>query len=261
MRSLNIAATGMQAQQVHVDVISHNLANMTTDAYKRMRPEFHDLIYEDLRRSGATSTQQGNIVPTGIQLGLGVKTGATYRQMGQGTLQPTENDLDIAINGRGFMQIELPTGQFAYSRNGALQLSPNGDVVTSEGFIVAPGLTVPQDAKSVNINRNGVVEAKLDGQVDPVQIGQIELVNFVNERGLSAIGDNLYLETPASGLPIQGFPGDEGFGIVMQRYLEKSNVNPVTEITSLIVAQRSYEMNSKVITASDEMLQALNQSA
>ncbi len=261
MRSLNIAATGMQAQQLHVDVISHNLANMTTDAYKRMRPEFHDLIYQDMRRVGTTSTSQGNIVPTGIQLGLGVKAGATYRQMGQGTLQLTENNLDIAINGRGFMQVELPTGQFAYTRNGALQLSPNGDIVTSEGFIVAPGMVIPQDAVTVSINRNGMVEAQLDGQVDPVQIGQIELVNFVNERGLSAIGDNLYLETPASGLPIQGFAGDESFGIIMQGYLENSNVNPVTEITSLIVAQRSYEMNSKVITASDEMLQALTQAA
>jgi flagellar basal-body rod protein FlgG len=261
MRSLNIAATGMQAQQTHVDVISHNLANMTTDAYKRMRPEFHDLIYEDIKRMGATSTQQGNIIPTGIQLGLGVKTGATARQMGQGTLRLTENNLDVAINGRGFMQVELPTGQFAYTRNGSLQLSPDGDVVTSDGFVIAPGLVIPQEAVSVSINRNGVVEVQLDGQVDPVQVGQLELVNFVNERGLEAIGDNLYLETVASGLPIQGFAGDEGFGVVMQGYLENSNVNPVTEITALIVAQRSYEMNSKVITASDEMLQALNQSA
>ncbi len=261
MRSLNIAATGMQAQQTYVDVISHNLANMTTTSYKRQRPEFQDLIYENLRRVGTNSTDAGTIVPTGIQIGLGVKTGATYRSMAQGTLELTDNALDLAVNGRGFMIVELPNGDQAYTRNGALQLSPDGEVVTADGFLVAPGITVPDDAVGISVNQSGEVEVEIDGQIDPANLGQLELATFINEPGLEAIGDNLFLETAASGDPIQGFGGEEGFGVILQGYLETSNVNPVTEITNLIVAQRAYEMNSKVITASDEMLQALNQSA
>ncbi|NET71304.1 MAG: flagellar basal-body rod protein FlgG [Sphaerospermopsis sp. SIO1G2] len=261
MRSLNIAATGMQAQQTYVDVISHNLANMTTTSYKRQRPEFQDLIYENLRRVGANSSDAGTIIPTGVQLGLGVKTGATYRSMAQGTLELTDNPLDIAVNGQGFFIVELPNGQQAYTRNGALQKSPQGEIVTGDGFLVLPGVLIPDDATAISINDSGEVEVSIDGQVVPANLGQLELATFINEPGLEAIGDNLFLETPASGAPVQGFGGEQGFGVVLQGYLETSNVNPVTEITNLIVAQRAYEMNSKVITASDEMLQALNQSA
>lgn len=261
MRSLNIAATGMEAQQLNVDVISHNLANMTTTGYKRERPEFQDLIYQDLRRVGSNSSDAGTVVPTGVQLGLGVRTGAIYRSMAQGTMKLTENALDIAVNGRGYFNVELPNGEIAYTRNGSFQLSPDGEIVTSDGYIVAPGIVVPEDAVSVSVSATGVVEAKLDGQVDPINLGQLELTTFVNEPGLEAMGGNYYLETPASGDPVEGFAGDDGFGKILQGYVENSNVNPVEEITTLIVAQRAYEMNSKVITASDQMLQALNQSA
>jgi flagellar basal-body rod protein FlgG len=261
MRSLNIAATGMQAQQTNVDVISHNLANMTTTGYKLQRAEFQDLIYQDLRRVGTNSADVGTIVPTGVQLGLGTKTAAIYRQMSQGTLQLTDNALDLAINGRGYFVIQLPDGTQGFTRNGTFQLSPQGELVTSDGFIVSPNITIPQDAISISVNQNGEVQVETQGQVEPQIVGQLEISTFINEGGLRAIGDNLYLETAASGPPFQGIAGQEGFGVVLQGYLENSNVNPVSEITNLIVAQRAYEMNSKVITASDEMLQALNQSA
>ena len=261
MRSLNIAATGMQAQQLHVDVTSHNLANMTTSGYKRQRPEFQDLIYENLRRVGSSSSDAGTIVPTGIQVGLGVKAGSIYRNHAQGTVQPTEGALDVAIQGRGFLSVQLPDGTSAYTRDGSLQLTADGQIVTSDGFPIEPNMTVPDDATDISISKDGIVEVTIDGQVDPTQIGQFEMTTFVNEAGLQTIGDNLYLETAASGNPIQGLPGEEGFGGMLQGYLENSNVNPVTEITNLIVAQRAYEMNSKVITTSDEMLQTLNQSA
>lgn len=261
MRSLNIAATGMQAQQLNVDVISQNLANITTTGYKRRQAEFQDLLYQDFRRVGANSTDIGTIVPTGVQIGLGVKPAAIYRNHDQGTMQLTENALDIAIQGKGFFQIELPNGDIAYTRAGAFQLSPDGEIVTVDGHPLLPGLTVPEDAVEVSVNASGEVEVKLEGQVDPQNIGQIELTNFVNETGLEAIGNNLYLETAASGDPIVGVPGEDNFGTILQGFLEQSNVNPVSEITNLIVAQRSYEMNSKVITASDQMLQSLNQAS
>lgn len=261
MRSLNIAATGMQAQQTNVDVISHNLANITTTGYKRQRPEFQDLIYENQRRVGTESSDAGTIVPTGIQLGLGVKTGATYRNMTQGTVELTNNALDVAINGNGFLIVEQPNGENAYTRNGALQLSADGEVVTADGYLVSPGITVPDDAVSVSISQTGQVEVEIDGQIDPTNVGQLELATFINEPGLQAIGDNLYLETAASGDPIEGFAQEDGFGEILQGYLENSNVDSVFEITRLVIAQRSYEMNAKVITASDEMLQALNQTA
>lgn len=261
MRSLNIAATGMRAQQTNVDVISHNLANQSTVSYKRQRPEFHDLIYENQVRVGSNSTDQGTIIPTGIQLGLGVRTAATYRAMSQGTLETTDNPLDVAINGRGFFVIELPDGTQAYTRNGAFQRSPDGEIVTSDGFTVSPVINIPEEATSVNINESGEVEATIDGQIDPVNLGQFDLATFINPAGLQAIGDNLFLETRASGIPLLGFGGEEGFGATLQGNLENSNVDPVTEITNLITAQRGYEMNSRVISASDEMLQALNQSA
>lgn len=261
MRSLDIAATGMQAQQTHVDVISHNLANQSTTGYKAQRAEFQDLIYQDLRRVGSNSSDVGTVVPTGVQIGLGVKTGAIYRNTEQGTVSQTEGPLDVAIQGKGYFQIELPNGDIAYSRNGAFKLSPDGEIVTMDGFVVQPAIAVPENATDISINASGQVEAKVDGQVDPINLGQFEIATFINPPGLQAIGDNMFLETPASGDPILGIAGEDGFGSILQGYLENSNVNPVSEITQLIVAQRAYEMNSKVITASDEMLQALNQSA
>ena len=261
MRSLNIAATGMQAQQTHVDVISQNLANLTTTGYKRQRPEFQDLIYDDVRRVGTNSSDIGTIVPTGIQLGLGVKTGAVSRINEQGTLEFTENPLDLAINGRGFFQITLPNGEIAYTRDGTFQVNQDGEIVTSDGFLLEPAITVPDDAIEISVNQSGEVQVSFSDQPEATTVGQIEITSFINPAGLSAIGDNLFLETEASGDPITGNPGEDQFGVVLQGYLENANVNPVTEITRLIVAQRSYEMNSRVITSSDEMLQALNQTA
>lgn len=261
MRSLNIAATGLAAQQLHVDTISHNLANMTTTGYKAERPEFQDLLYQDLRRVGATSTDQGTIIPTGVQIGLGVKNSAISRQTGQGTVQATENPLDIAMQGKGYFQIELPDGTLAYTRDGAFKLSPDGIIVTRDGYTVQPAITVPDDATDISINSSGEIEVMIQGQVDPQQLGQLEIATFINPPGLKAIGDNLFLETPASGDPTLGNAGENGFGTILQGYLENSNVDAVSEITNLIVAQRAYEMNTKVITAADQMLQALNQSA
>lgn len=260
MRSLNIAATGLTAQQINVDAISHNLSNMTTTGYKAQRPEFQDLIYQDLRRVGTNSTDQGTVLPVGVQIGLGVKTGAISRNTGQGTLQATENALDIAVQGKGYFQIELPDGTISYTRDGAFKLSPDGIIVTREGYNVQPAITIPQDAVDVSINASGQVEVLIEGQVDPQQLGQFEMANFINPAGLQAIGDNMFIETAASGDPILGNANEDNFGSLLQGYLENSNVNPVSEITDLIVAQRAYEMNTKVLTASDEMLQSLNQS-
>ncbi len=261
MRSLNIAATGLAAQQLHVDTISHNLANMTTTGYKAERPEFQDLLYQDLRRVGANSSDQGTVIPTGVQIGLGVKNTAISRQTSQGTVQATENPLDIAMQGKGYFQIELPDGTIAYTRDGAFKLSPEGMIVTRDGYVVQPAITIPDDATDVSINASGQVQVMLQGQVEPQELGQLEIATFINPPGLKAIGDNLLLESEASGDPILGNAGEEGFGTMLQGYLENSNVDPVSEITSLIVAQRAYEMNTKVITASDQMLQSLNQSA
>ncbi len=261
MRSLNIAATGLAAQQLHVDTISHNLANMTTTGYKAERPEFQDLLYQDLRRVGANSTDQGTVIPTGVQIGLGVKNSAISRQTGQGTVQATENPLDIAMQGKGYFQVELPDGSIGYTRDGAFKLSPEGIIVTRDGYTVQPAITIPDDATDVSINSSGQVEVILQGQVETQQLGQLEIATFINPPGLKAIGDNLFLESEASGDPTLGNPGEDGFGTMLQGYLENSNVDSVSEITQLIVAQRAYEMNTKVITASDEMLQSLNQSA
>ncbi|MGE0753537.1 MAG: flagellar basal-body rod protein FlgG [Alphaproteobacteria bacterium] len=260
MRSLNIAATGMQAQQLFVDVTSQNLANINTTAYKMERAEFQDLLYQNLRRVGVNSSDTGTIVPTGIQMGLGVKLAAVYRSTGQGTMQTTENPLDMAVQGKGMFQITLPDGTLAYTRDGAFQLSPDGIIVTADGYEVEPAITIPPDATSVNINESGEVSVTLQGQVDPTVVGQIQTVSFINEPGLQAIGNNLMLETTASGPPTIGTPGQDGLGTILQGALESSNVNPITELTNLIRAQRGYEQNSRVISKTDEMLQSLNQS-
>jgi flagellar basal-body rod protein FlgG len=260
MRSLDIAATGVNAQQTKVDVISQNLANINTTGYKAQRPEFQDLLYQNLRRMGTNSSDNGTIVPTGIQLGLGVKTGAIYRNMGTGTLQSTEGSLDLAVQGKGFFQVTLPSGEVAYTRSGIFQLSATGEIVTAEGFPVVPSITIPQNAASISIDKSGEVLVKLDGQINEQNVGQIQMANFLNEAGLESTGNNLYLETAASGSPVTGVPGSEGYGTVLQGFLEGSNVNAVTELTDLIAAQRAYEMNTKTIEKSDQMLQNLNQS-
>lgn len=259
MRSLNIAATGMLAQQTNVEVISNNIANMNTTAYTRRRPEFSDLLYQNLRRVGAASSDAGTIVPTGVQLGLGVKTTAVYRITEQGSVQNTDNTLDMAIQGKGYFRIQMPSGETAYTRDGSFQLSDQGQIVTHEGYTVLPGITVPSDATGVSINSSGQVLIKRDGAIEQASVGQVQLAIFPNEAGLEARGDNLYLETPASGPATVANPGSAGFGTVLQGYLETSNVNVVAEVTNLISAQRAYEMNSKVIQTSDEMLNTINQ--
>ena len=254
MRSLDIAATGMLAQQLNVEVISNNIANMTTTAYKRQRAEFQDLLYQDQRRVGSTSSDAGTIVPSGIQLGLGVRPAAVYRIVEQGNLTITDNPFDLAINGPGYFTIELPSGDTGYSRAGSFQVSPDGELVTADGYIIQPGATIPTDALSVTINASGIVSARIAGSTAEQQVGQVELAIFPNEAGLEALGDNLFLETTASGAATVGTPGATGFGTIKQGALETSNVNVVNEITNLIAAQRAYEMNSKVIQASDEMM-------
>ena len=259
MRSLDIAATGMLAQQLNVEVISNNIANMTTTGFKRQRAEFQDLLYQDLRRVGSTSSDAGTVVPSGIQLGLGVRPAAVYRIGDQGNLTLTDNPFDLAINGRGYFTVELPSGDTGYTRAGSFQISADGELVTADGYIVQPGATIPVDATSVTINANGIVSARVSGSVTEQQVGQIELATFANEAGLEALGDNLFIETTASGAATVGTPGATGFGTLKQGALETSNVNVVNEITNLISAQRAYEMNSKVIQASDEMMASTSQ--
>ncbi|HEX2525529.1 MAG TPA: flagellar basal-body rod protein FlgG [Geminicoccus sp.] len=259
MRSLNIAATGMSAQQLNVDVISNNIANMATTGFKRARPEFQDLLYQSQRQTGSASSESGTLVPAGVDIGLGVKTAAVYRVLEQGPLVGTENDLDLAIQGRGYLTVELPTGEQAYTRSGNLQLSPEGQIVTADGYPVSPGITVPANALEVTVNAEGGVSARIPGQVEPQALGQVELASFANEVGLKPLGNNLFGETAASGPASIGTPGSEGFGTMLQGYLENSNVNPVSEITSLITAQRAYELNSRVITASDTMMGTVTQ--
>jgi flagellar basal-body rod protein FlgG len=257
MRSLDIAGTGMQAQQTNVEVISNNMANMTTTGFKRRRAEFQDLIYQNLRRVGANSSDSGTVVPSGAQVGLGVRTAAIYRISEQGNLQQTSNTLDLAIQGNGYFQVTTPSGETAYTRDGTFSLAPDGTIVTADGYTVQPGVQVPAAATGVTINTSGQVQVTLAGQTNPQTVGQIQLAIFPNEAGLDATGGNLYTQTAASGAPVVGNAGTAGYGTVMQGFVETSNVNVVTEITNLITAQRSYEMNSKVITASDEMMSTL----
>lgn len=259
MRSMAIAASGMLAQQVNVDVISNNIANLSTTGFKRQRAEFQDLLYQNIRRPGSTSNETGTIVPTGIQIGGGVKTGAIYRMNGQGDIKQTDNPLDIAITGRGFLQVQMPDGTTAYTRAGSLQLSDTGSLVTPDGYPILPQVTVPTDTVDLTINGSGQVLAKIDGQVAPSNVGQLQLANFVNPAGMEALGDNLLRETPASGAPVTGNPNSNGFGKITQNALEGSNVNIVSEVTNLITAQRAYEMNSRTIKASDEMMSTLAQ--
>ncbi len=258
MRALDIASTGMQAQQTNVEVISNNLANMTTTGFKRQRAEFQDLIYQNLRRVGSNSSDSGSVVPSGAQVGLGVKTAAIYRINEQGNLQQTSNTLDMAIQGNGYFQVTLPSGDTAFTRDGTFGLAPDGTIVTADGYIVQPGIQIPNNATNVTINTAGQVQATIAGQTAPQTVGQVQLATFPNPAGLDSQGSNLFLQSAASGNPVTGNPASPGFGSVMQGFIETSNVNVVTEVTNLITAQRSYEMNSRVITASDEMLSTLS---
>ena len=259
MQALRTAATGMAAQQLNVEVISNNIANMNTIGFKRQRAEFQDLLYQSLERAGAQSSDQGTIVPTGIQIGAGVKTGSTYRITEQGALTQTGNKLDVAIQGRGYLQVLMPTGEIAYTRAGDLSVNDQGQLVTKDGYQVQPAVVIPSDATDVSISKSGQVQVTQAGQTAPSIVGNLELATFLNEGGLDPIGDNMFLQSGASGAPTTGVPGTAGIGTLLQGYTEASNVDAVSEITALIVAQRAYEMNSKVITSADQMLAAANQ--
>ena len=259
MRSLSIAGTGMLAQQTNVDVISNNIANMNTTAYKRQRAEFQDLLYQQVVRPGAATGGAEAKSPSGIQIGAGVRTGGVYRIAEQGALTTTSNRYDVAIEGNGYFAVTRPSGATAYTRAGSFQLSDQGELVTADGYPVQPGITIPPEAVDVTISRTGVVQIKLDGQAEMQDVGQLQLAAFVNEAGLEAQGGNLFLATAASGEPNLASPGDPGFGMLRQGFLEASNVNPVGEITALISAQRAYEMNSRVVKTVDEMLATSSQ--
>ena len=258
INSLFIAKTGMEAQQTQLDVISHNLANVSTTGYKRANAVFEDLIYQNLRQSGSQTTEQ-NQLPTGLHLGLGVRTVATTRNFLQGSLQQSSNALDVAINGNGFFEVNMPDGTIAYTRDGSFEVDSQGQLVTSSGLPVANGITIPQGATKVSISADGVVSATMPGQAAPQQVGNIAMSQFINPAGLEPRGQNLYVETASSGQPQQGTPGTNGLGTIQQGYLEASNVNVVQELVTMIQTQRAYEMNSKAIQTSDQMLAKLAQ--
>ena len=259
MRALRTAATGMAAQQLNVEVISNNIANMNTVGFKRQRAEFQDLLYQNVERMGAQSSSQGTVVPTGIQIGSGVKAGSVYRITEQGSPTRSGNPYDIAIDGKGYFQITMPSGEIAYTRAGNFAVNGEGQLVTEDGYAVEPAITIPQDAIDVTISKSGQVQVTTQGQTAPQTVGQLELATFFNEAGLEAIGDNLLLETAASGAATIGAPNEPGYGHLLQGYTEASNVDAVSEITNLIVAQRAYEMNSKVISTADQMLSVASQ--
>lgn len=257
-RALWISKTGLDAQQTKMDVIANNLANVSTNGFKRMRPVFEDLLYQTLRQPGAQSSEQTRL-PSGLQLGTGVRPVATENIFMQGNLQQTNNPRDIAIQGEGFFQILLPDGTLAYTRDGAFQSNENGQLVTSSGFIVQPGITVPPDALSMTIARDGTVSALTPGTAAPVQVGTLQLTRFINPAGLQRFGENLYLETATSGVANPGIAGTNGMGLLNQGFVETSNVNVVEELVEMIQTQRAYEINSRSIQTSDQMLQRLAQ--
>lgn len=258
IRSLWIAKTGMEAQQTQLDVISHNLANVSTNGYKRAHASFEDLMYQNLRQSGSSSSDSTQL-PTGLQVGLGVRAVATSRVFTQGGLQQSNNNLDMAINGNGFFQIQMPDGTTGYTRDGSFQLDSQGQLVTNNGYIVQPGITIPAQAQSISVGADGTVSVTLPGQAQASTIGQMQLANFINPAGLESKGQNLFTETTASGNPTAGTPGTNGLGSLQQGYVETSNVNVVEELVSMIATQRAYELSSKAISTSDQMLQKLSQ--
>ena len=258
IRSLWIARTGMDAHQTQLDVITNNLANVRTNGFKRARAVFEDLLYQTMRQPGALNTQQ-NTIPAGLQIGTGVRPVATQRIQTQGNLQQTSNSLDVAVQGEGFFQIQMPDGTLAYTRDGSFQKDAQGVMVTSSGFPVQPQVTIPPDTVSLTIGRDGVVSALQAGQAAPTQIGQLQLATFVNTGGLQSVGENLYVETASSGTPTPNTPGTNGAGLLNQGFVETSNVNVVEELVQMIQTQRAYEINSRAIQTSDEMLARLTQ--
>lgn len=258
MQALYIASTGMMAQERNVEVISNNIANMRTTGFKRQRAEFQDLLYQEYRRAGG-QTSDGTQLPVGVEIGSGVRTAATPRIMSQGNVVPTEKELDLAIQGEGFFMIQLPDGRTAYTRDGSFERDSTGQLVNVNGYVVQPGIVIPENANSIQISRDGTVEAFIGNAAAPTQLGQIQLARFVNKGGLESIGDNNFVETAASGPAQVGTADSENMGIMMQKYLEMANVNAVTEIADMIAAQRAYEMNARVISGADEMLSATSQ--
>jgi flagellar basal-body rod protein FlgG len=252
------AASGMSAQQTRIDVISNNLANVNTTGFKESRPDFQDQMYQTQRLPGASSSATGTRVPTGVQIGLGVRAGAVSPIFEQGNLESTGNNLDLAIEGKGFFQIQTPGGETAYTRAGTFKVDDQGQMVTPDGYPLLSGITIPPDATSVNISPDGTVDVRQPGSATPTTVGQIQLATFVNPAGLEARGRNMFMETAASGPPQQGLPGTNGAGTLQQGYLENSNVSVVNEMVSMIAGQRAYEVNSKAISAADEMLQTAN---
>lgn len=259
MRALKIAATGMLAQQLRVETISNNLANMNTTGYNARRAEFADLHYQQASRAGTISASDGTLLPTGVQIGLGVRPAAVTVHLEQGALSATGNDLDIAIEGVGYLEVLLPSGESAYTRDGSLKRSADGMIVTSEGFAIAPEIVIPSDANSISINGDGEVFAYFSDSAEGESLGQLTLSGFSNAKGLEALGGNLFRETEASGPPLSATPGEDGLGTLRQGYLENSSVDAVREVTELIEAQRGYEMNAKVISAADQMMAATTQ--
>lgn len=258
IRSLWIAKTGLDAQQTQLDITSNNLANVSTTGFKRSRAVFEDLMYQTLRQPGAKSSQQTDI-PEGLQIGTGVRPISSVRVHTQGNLQQTGNQFDVAINGQGFLQVQMPDGTNAFTRDGSLHMDAQGQLVTSNGFPISPAVTLPPNTQSVTIAQDGTISATLQGSAIPQQVGSLQLANFINAAGLQAIGQNLYVETAASGTPSSGTPGTNGLGLLSQGYVETSNVNVVEELVNMIQTQRAYEINSKAITTSDQILQRLAQ--
>lgn len=259
MRALKIAATGMAAQQMRVETISNNLANMNTTGYNARRAEFADLHYQQVARAGTVNASDGTVLPTGVQLGLGVRPAAISVHLSQGGLSATGADLDLAIDGQGYLEVTLPSGQAGYTRDGSLKRSAEGQIVTSDGYPISPEVTIPTDVRSISINPDGEIYAYFTNTAEAQLIGQVSLSGFSNAKGLEAIGSNLFTETEASGPPLPSNPGENGLGTIRQGYLEDSSVDAVREITELIEAQRGYEMNSKVISAADQMMGATTQ--
>jgi flagellar basal-body rod protein FlgG len=258
IRSLWISKTGLDAQQMQMDVVANNLANVSSNGFKRSRAVFEDLLYQNLRQSGAQSSQQTQL-PSGLQLGTGVRPVATERIFTQGNLQKTDNSKDVAINGGGFFQVLMPDGTTAYTRDGSFQVDNQGQLVTASGYPIQPAITIPANAESLTIARDGTVSVTTAGSTTPTQVGSIQLATFINNAGLQAKGENLYVETSASGNPGTNAPGTNGAGFLTQGYVETSNVNVVEELVNMIQTQRAYEINSKAITTSDQMLQKLTQ--
>jgi flagellar basal-body rod protein FlgG len=256
MRALQITAAGMSAQQTRVEVISNNLANMNTTGYNARRAEFADLHYQQVVRPGSINANDGTVLPTGIQMGLGVRPTSVSMILAQGTVTQTGGDLDLAIEGRGYIEVTLPNGSAAYTRDGGLKRTGDGLIVTSDGYPVVPNITIPQESQSISINADGEVYSFFDDRVEPELLGQFNLSGFTNPKGLEAVGSNMFVESPASGPSTVSAPGDDGLGTFRQGYLEESSVDPVKEVTDLIEAQRGYELNSKVISAADQMLGA-----